>query len=70
MAGETSFEMLKTTPAVPELTVSPRAEILTDISQPMDFSVDQTITVKAPFGTGSSGLWLRLHQEDVDEEQR
>ena len=66
MAGETSFEMLKTTPAVPELTVSPRAEILTDISQPMDFSVDQTITVKAQDGSTKDWTVHRLEPAPLD----
>ena len=45
------FDVIAATPAVPTITVSPRATILTDISKPMDFSKDVKIQVKAQDGT-------------------
>lgn len=56
-------ELIETTPVIPEITVSPRAEIVTDITTPIDFSKDVTIQVKAQDGTIKD--WLIVQAEPV-----
>ena len=60
MAGEDAFETIAATPVVPEIQVSNRATIVTDVTKPMNFGVDQTITVKAQDGTTKDWIVRRM----------
>ncbi len=57
------MDLIAENPAIPEITVSPRAEIITDITQPIDFSKDVTIQVMAQDGTVKD--WLIVQAEPV-----
>lgn len=45
------IDVIAATKVIPQIEVSPRAKVLTDISQPMDFSQEVTIQVEAQDGT-------------------